>query len=130
VAAGVDALSDTSVLPDAARSEYQYLTDVGGTHIPLAGGCADQGYFTIVCTSMSRRGVKIGDHGNSYMQVVGFTDDGVEPYTLFVPSQSTDPASPHYRDYTRAYSQKSWLRAPFTDDEVKADAKSTVELEE
>lgn len=130
VAAGVDALSDTAVPADAARREYQYFVDSAGAHIPVAGGCGNAGYFTIVCASLTKKGVSLGQHGNSYMQVVTFTDDGVEPYTLFLPSQSTDPASPHYRDYTRAYSQKSWARAAFTDDEVKAGKVSELVLEE
>ena len=129
-AAGVDALSDSTVQPDAARSEYQYFVDAAGAHIPVAGGCGDTGYFTIVCTSISRKGAVLGAHGNSYMQVIGFTEAGVEPYTLFLPSQSTDPASPHYRDYTRAYSQKSWVRAAYTDEEVKSGTESRMELRE
>ena len=34
-------------------------------------------------------------------------------------SQSTDPASPHYADQTRAFSTKSWHRLPFTAAEVE-----------
>ena len=67
--------------------------------------------------------------GNSYMQVVAFTDTAVEPYTLLVPSQSTDPASPHYRDYSRAYSRKQWLRAAFTDAEVEAQSIGRLQLD-
>ena len=33
-------------------------------------------------------------------------------------SQSDDPASPHYSDYTRAYAAKQWLRVPFTESEI------------
>ena len=33
-------------------------------------------------------------------------------------SQSTDPDSPFYQDYTQAYSRKQWLRLPFTDTEI------------
>lgn len=118
-AAAVRVVQASGIALDAPRSAYQYLTDADGTKIPLAGGCGAQGYFTIVCTQITEQGPVANVHGNSYIQVVGFDDKGVVPYTLEVPSQSTDPASPWYRDYTRAYSQKRWHRAPFTDREIR-----------
>jgi acyl-homoserine-lactone acylase len=127
-ATAVQEVRSSPVALGAPRSAYQYLTDASGARIPLAGGCGPLGYFTVACVRLSKDGTSMQPHGNSYMQVVGFTPKGVEPYTLLVPSQSTDPASPHYRDYTRAYSRKEWLRAPFTDREVKAGAVETLDL--
>jgi len=37
-----------------------------------------------------------------------------------VPSQSTDPTSPHYADQTRLYSNKKWIRFPFCEDQIQA----------
>jgi len=127
-ATAVQEVRSSPVALGAPRSAYQYLTDASGARIPLAGGCGPLGYFTVACTRLSKEGTSMQPHGNSYMQVVAFKPDGVEAYTLLVPSQSTDPASPHYRDYTRAYSRKEWLRAPFTEQEVKAAAVETEEL--
>ncbi|MBY8822346.1 penicillin acylase family protein [Sphingomonas colocasiae] len=118
-AAAVRVIERSGVPLDAPRSAYQYLTDADGTKIPIAGGCGPLGYFAIACTQITEEGPVVGGHGNSYIQVVGFDDKGVVPYTLEVPSQSTDPASPWYRDYTRAYARKAWHRAPFTEQEIR-----------
>ncbi len=129
LALGVKTIQDSAVPLSAPRSAYQYLLDASGERIALAGGCADYGYFSIVCTDFRKDGPSVRRSGsNSYIQVVGFTDRGVEAYTLLLASQSSDPASPHFRDYARAYSSKSWLRAPFTDEEVKAAAVTRTEL--
>ncbi|NNF67983.1 MAG: hypothetical protein HKM98_10780 [Gammaproteobacteria bacterium] len=37
-------------------------------------------------------------------------------------SQSSDPDSPNYADQTALYSQKQWVRLPFTDAEIEADS--------
>ena len=66
--------------------------------------------------------------GNSYIQVVGLTPAGVDASTFVTYSLSTDPASEHYDDYTRLYSTKQWVKAAFTEAEVAADTKSTLEL--
>ncbi|MEO0589622.1 MAG: penicillin acylase family protein, partial [Pseudomonadota bacterium] len=59
-------------------------------------------------------------HGSSYIQIVGFGDDGPVADAILSYSQSTDPASPHYADQTRKYSAKEWHRLPFTDAEIEA----------
>ncbi len=61
-------------------------------------------------------------HGNSYLQVVTFPSGGVQAHTLLTHSLSDDPASPHQGDYTQAYSAKQWVRVPFTEAEIAADA--------
>lgn len=129
-AAGVLTVQQSSIPLDAPDSAYQYFTDAAGQHIPMAGGCGNSGSFTIMCAHLKDGKITLGPYGNSYMQIVTFTDDGVVPYTLLVPSQSTDPASPHYRDYTRAYSQKQWLRVPFTAEEVKTATVESIQLRE
>lgn len=109
---------------DAARNEYLFVNR-NGTRIPLFGGCEDMGYFTIACSKnrIEQGGYSMdGDAtGNSYMQVVTFSNDGVEPYTLLTFSQSDDPASRHFADYTRRYAGKQWLRVPFKESEIAAD---------
>ena len=39
---------------------------------------------------------------------------------ILVPSQSTDPASPHFADQTKLYSDKRWVRFPFCEDDIAA----------
>jgi acyl-homoserine-lactone acylase len=43
-------------------------------------------------------------------------------------SQSTDPASPHYKDFTAQYSNKAWKRLPFRPADVAADKISEIRL--
>ena len=61
-------------------------------------------------------------NGNSYMQIVTFPSTGGEAHTFLTFSLSDDPASPHNADYTRQYSGKQWLRMPFTEAEITANA--------
>ncbi|MEL6238470.1 MAG: penicillin acylase family protein [Pseudomonadota bacterium] len=59
-------------------------------------------------------------HGSSYIQIVGFDEDGPVADAILSYSQSTNPASPHYADQTRNYAGKTWHRLPFTDEEIAA----------
>lgn len=116
---------------NAARGEYLFATR-GGQKIPLYGGCGGPGYFTIACSEnrLDKGGytMDINPNGNSYMHIVRFPSGGVEAHTFLAFSQSDDPASPHHADYTRAYSAGQWLKVPFSEAEIKADAayRSTV----
>jgi acyl-homoserine-lactone acylase len=110
---------------DAARGEYLFATR-GGKKIPLYGGCGGPGYFTISCSEnrLDKGGYTMdgNPNGNSYMQVVRFPEGGVEAHTFLTFSLSDDPASAHNGDYTRAYSEGKWLKVPFSEAEIKADA--------
>lgn len=111
---------------DAARGDYLFSVR-GGVKIPLYGGCVD-GYFTHICPNnrLDRGGysmdIDANANGNSYLQIVRFPQGGVEAHTLVSYSVSEDPASPHFGDYTQAYGQKQWLRFPFSEGEITADA--------
>jgi acyl-homoserine-lactone acylase len=59
-------------------------------------------------------------HGTSYIQIVGFDAEGPVAEALLSYSQSTNPASPHYADQTRAYSRQAWHKLPFSDEEIAA----------
>ena len=60
------------------------------------------------------------EHGSSYIQIVGFDENGPVADAILSYSQSTNPASPHYADQTRNYSAKKWHRLPFSDTEIEA----------
>lgn len=86
-----------------------------GERIPQYGGEGSEGYFTVL--------------RNSYMHVVDFPEgEPVQAYTFLSGSQSTDPASPHYADYSKAYSAKQWHRIPYTREQIEAARISTVEI--
>ncbi|MGH8778242.1 penicillin acylase family protein [Paraburkholderia sp.] len=123
LAAAVLALHDNGFALDSTRAEAMY-TERGGAKIPLYGGCDLQGYFTSACSGqpIDKRGDDLDEHapGNSYLQVVGFGADGPEADTLLSHSESDDPASPHSRDATLAYSRKAWARFPFTTQAIRS----------
>jgi acyl-homoserine-lactone acylase len=110
---------------DAPRGDTLFVTR-NGKRIALSGGCDEQGYFTVVCSDnrLDRGGYTMdgNPNGNSYMQIVRFPAGGVEAHTLLSFSLSDDPASPHHADYTRAYGAGQWLRVPFTQAQIEADA--------
>lgn len=94
---------------DAAVRDYQHYPAKPSLDepIPLFGGSGNEGYFTVL--------------NNTYMHVVDFPEgQPVRAYTFLTHSQSSDPASEHYADYTRAYSDKQWHAFPFTDEAIEA----------
>jgi hypothetical protein len=105
------------------------VRDAQARRIPLYGGCDDKGYFTVVCSEdrLDQGGYSMDadPNGNSYMQIVRFPAGGVEAHTFPSHSFSDDPASPHHADYTRAYSAGQWVRQPFSQAEIEADAACT-----
>jgi acyl-homoserine-lactone acylase len=116
---------EKSGLPlDAPRGAYLFATR-GGERLGLYGGCPEPGYFTLACperpVSADGYGMDGDPHGNSYLQVVAFPAGRVQALTLLAPSQSDDPQSPHFGDYTRRYAARQWLRVPFTEAEIAAD---------
>ena len=61
-------------------------------------------------------------HGNSYMQVISWDENGnLDPRAIVTYSQSPEPDSPHYADMTRLYAKGEWLNLPFSDAEIDAD---------
>ena len=52
--------------------------------------------------------------GNSYIHAVSWdSSDCPDANAVLTYSQSTDPASPHYADSTKLYSQSGWIDMPF-----------------
>ena len=88
---------------------------------PIFGGQFYEGAFTIADSArLSDRGYEV-EYGNSYIHTVTWDDDGVHAEGFVTYSQSTDPANPHFADYTREYSAKRWHKFPFTPEEIAAD---------
>ena len=109
--------------------------DGAGANIPVPGGFGFEGAFTIVNTpgvgGITKDGYRI-TYGNSYIQTVTWEPDGAgfKPHAegFITYSESTDPANPHYADFTAEYSQKKWHRFPFRPAEIEADKISEVRL--
>ena len=92
------------------------------------GAAGAIGAFTVADTDgLSSSGYGV-NYGNSYIQTVTWDGGGVHAEGFLTYSQSTDPANPHFKDFTQAYSQKHWYRFPFHDAEIAAAQESVMEL--
>ena len=92
-----------------------------GFDIPVFGGESFTGSFTIAdSASLGEDGYRV-TYGNSYIQAVTWDPVTGEPRAeAFVTySQSTDPASPYYRDLTEAYGRKEWVRLRYREEDVR-----------
>ena len=77
--------------------------------------------YGAISVDLSEGGYANPTAGNSYIQVVTWDDsDCPIADVILVPSQSTDPASPHFADQTRLYANKEWVRWRFCEDDIAA----------
>jgi acyl-homoserine-lactone acylase len=121
LAAAVTTAEEQGVAIDTPWGDEQ-LVMAGGTPIPIHGGPGGLGILNMQESDRVASGKLIPRHGTSYIQVVGFDDKGPVADAILSYSQSTNPASPHALDQTRAYSVKQWHRLPFSADAIAADA--------
>ncbi|KPP91166.1 acyl-homoserine-lactone acylase [Erythrobacter sp. HL-111] len=97
---------------------------IGEEVIPVHGGTESAGVLNMQWLDAA---VKVPGgirpiHGSSYIQVVGFDADGPVADAVLTYSQSSDPASPHFADQTRLFAQKKWVRLPFDEQDIAAQA--------
>ncbi len=94
-----------------------------GERIPVPGGPGRHGMFSYINADLrAGQGYTPINHGNSYIQVVTWDDEG-EPdvRAILTYSQSPEADSPHYSDQTELYARSEWLQLPFTEEEILAD---------
>ncbi len=90
------------------------FVEKNGERIPIHGGSGDMMFSVITSDLVDGEGYSAIRHGNSYIQAVTWDEsDCPDAYAILTYSQSTDPASPHYADATRLYSQGGWIDMPF-----------------
>lgn len=88
---------------------------------PIHGGPANLGVYNAIQSVDGAPGKRRVVSGTSYLQLVTFDDKGPKAEGLLVFSQSSEAASPHGSDQTRAFSAKQWHPTPFTEAQIKAD---------
>ncbi|MDJ0879999.1 MAG: penicillin acylase family protein [Halieaceae bacterium] len=113
-------LADNNVALDARWGDIQYLVR-NNENVPIHGGQGTLGIYGAISSRLSNGGYINPTSGNSYIQIVTW-DESECPIAdvILVPSQSTDPDSPHFADQTRLYSNKEWVRFPFCEDDIQA----------
>lgn len=116
-------LGDLGVLLDAPLGKYQ-MEVRNGVRYPIHGGIGD---VDGVLNAMHTKSVLTGEGyggvawGTSYVQLVGFDDNGPVARGLLAYGQSTDPASPYYSDQLPLYVSKRLVPLPFTQEQILAD---------
>ena len=105
-------LDTAGIALDAPWGEVQQWR-AGEERIPIHGGPGTAGVLNYQDARPAPGGGLVPVHGTSYIQIVGFDDRGPVVDAILSYSQSTNPASPHYADQTRAYAAKQWHRLPF-----------------
>lgn len=102
------------------------VSGIHGGAIPIFGAEGRIGAFTVADTQPASSRSQIVDgrypvvYGNSFLQTTTWDAGGVRAEGFVSYSQSTDPASPHFVDFTQAYSQQRWHRFPFKPEEIEA----------
>jgi acyl-homoserine-lactone acylase len=113
-------LADAKISIDAPWGEVQVATR-GGLRIPVHGGAGRDG---VLNAQESREIAGVGFvpyHGSSYIQAATFDAEGPVVDAILTYGQSTDPSSPHFADQTRLFSQKQWVRLPFSKSQIGSD---------
>ena len=125
-------LGEAGVAVNARWGDVQYA-ERNGRKIPIPGAQGWAGMFSMIVANLSKdKGYSPILHGNSYIQVISWDEDGnLKPGGILTYSQSQEADSSHYSDLTEVYSRREWIDFPFTDDEILADPElSTLTLTE
>jgi len=130
---GIVAVKASGIPFDRPLGQIQYSGVQKNSRIPIFGGEGGVGAFTVVSTqgeNLTKDGYGIV-YGNSYIQTVTWDAQGQPQAEGFITySQSTDPANPHYDDFTKAYSQKQWQKFPFSGADINKQKISELHLQQ
>ena len=105
---------------DAKLGDVQYAVR-GDKHIPIHGGAGDEGVYNLQFGNL-KDGHYEPIHGSSYMQTVTWDEDyNPQAEALLSYSQSLQSDNAHFSDQTELYSQKKFVKLPFSDAQIQAD---------
>ena len=127
---GVDFLVDNGIPLDRPWGEVQFRWNGDRSEqIPVHGGSSGFMWSVISSDFVEGEGYSSITHGNSYIQTVTW-DESECPvaYAVLTYSQSTDPASPHYSDWTESFSGKGWNDMPFCPEDIEAEKISEMQV--
>ncbi|WP_165390787.1 penicillin acylase family protein [Pseudoduganella lutea] len=108
---------------DAALGEHQVEVRQN-VRYPVHGGIGDIDavYNALHMKSpLTEQGYRDVAWGTSYLQLVGFDNNGPVARGLLAYGQSTDPASPYYADQLPLYAEKRLVPLPFTREQIEED---------
>ena len=97
--------------------------------LAVPGGDGELGiYNAIQSRPVEQRLEVVG--GSSYIQMVTFTESGPLARGLLAFSQSADPTSAHHADQTRLFSKQDWPLLPYSDEQITADLRQHLLIQE
>ncbi|WP_178076417.1 MULTISPECIES: acylase [unclassified Pseudomonas] len=115
--ASLKQVSDSGITGEARWGQVQHASN--GTPVP--GGPQALGVYNAIYSVPHGQGKRLVVSGTSYLQLVSFTDKGPEARGLLAFSQSSEAASVHANDQTKAFAAKQLAVIPFTEAQIKAD---------
>lgn len=120
LATAVTVLQENDIALDLPWGEVQFI-ERNGERIPLPGGSGAMLFSVISANLVAGEGYSNVRAGNSYIHAVSWDEtDCPDANAILTYSQSTDPASPHYADATRLYSESGWIDMPFCESDRDA----------
>ncbi len=124
----IAALRSAHIPLDASLASVQFVT-YNGKHIPIPGGPGDPDgiYNAIYGGDVPGDSLTAPAGGSSFIQVVTWNNTSCPVgETILTYSESSNPASPHFADQTKLFSQKKWLTDRFCEAQIHADPHLTV----
>lgn len=115
--ASLKQVSDSGMAGEVRWGQVQQAGD--GTPVP--GGPQVLGVYNAIYSVPHGQGKRLVVSGTSYLQLVSFTDQGPEARGLLAFSQSSEAASVHASDQTKAFAAGQLAVIPFTEAQIKAD---------
>ncbi len=115
--ASLEQVRDSGMAGEVRWGQVQQAGD--GTPVP--GGPQALGVYNAIYSVPHGQGKRLVVSGTSYLQLVSFTDQGPEARGLLAFSQSSEAASVHASDQTKAFAAGQLAVIPFTEAQIKAD---------
>jgi acyl-homoserine-lactone acylase len=111
-------LSNAEIALDAQWGEVLAVR-LDDENIAIHGGPGLAGVLNMQNGRLVNEGM-VPQHGSSYIQIVGFDENGPVADAILSYSQSSNPASDHFADQTRVYAEKRMHRLPFAREDIDA----------
>ncbi|MBH3339904.1 acylase [Pseudomonas mendocina] len=105
------------------------ISSRGAERLAVPGGYGELGIYNAIQSRPVEQHLEVVG-GSSYIQMVTFTEKGPLVRGLLAFSQSADPASSHHADQTRLFSQQEWPLIPYSDEQIEADLRQRLLIQE
>ncbi|MFJ3442193.1 penicillin acylase family protein [Streptomyces sp. NPDC086081] len=122
LADAVAELRAAGIALDAPLGAHQFVVR-DGERLPMPGGAGRLGVWNVIepTWDAAAGGYRQVPFGTSHLQAVGWDGGGCPvARTLLTYSQSSNPASPHFADQTRLFSDERWVTWRFCEKDIRS----------